>query len=421
MRRSRPAKPAKASPPPGLLRKTVPMDHVDVVTLGLLLFVACVVAIVTRRLGWPYTIGLVLAGIGLSVAGYQSRLALTPELIFTFLLPPLVFEAALHLKWRRFRESAPLVLSLAFVGTLLSALVVASGMHWLVGWSWQAALLFGSLIAATDPVAVVAMMKEQAADPKLRFILESESLLNDGAAAVLFTLCAAAIAGQPTDTATVVQSLLYIVLGGVACGLAVAAGLLLIAGRSDDHLVELTLTVLAAYGSFLLAERIHASGVLAAVAAGMLVGNAGPGRTLTERGGEALDRFWEFAAFLANSIIFLLIGSREAEQTTGPFLGIAAIAILLVLAGRAVAIYPIAALFSRGRQAVDRLTQHILFWGGLRGALSLALALAAPASLPEHEALVSVAFAVVAFSLFVQGATMPWLLRKARNPAPTRH
>jgi len=389
------------------------MDHVNVVTLGLLLFVACLVAIVTRRLGWPYTVGLVLAGIGLSLAGYRSGITLTPALIFTFLLPPLVFEAALHLKWHRFRERAPLILSLAFIGTLLAMGVVAAGMHWLAGWGWQAALLFGSLIAATDPVAVIAMMKEQQADPRVRFLLEAESLLNDGAAAVLFGLCAAAIAGAPTDAGTIAQSLLVTVAGGIACGLIVAGGLLAVAGRSDDHLVELTLSVLAAYGSFLFAERLGVSAVLAAVAAGMLVGNAGPGRSLTERGGEALERFWDFAAFLANSIIFLLIGSREAEQPLGVFIVPAAIAVLLVLLGRAVAVYPIAGLFARTRQAVDGMTQHILFWGGLRGALGLALALAAPRALPEHDALVSVAFAVVAFSLFVQGVTTPWLLRRA--------
>ncbi|MFD1788564.1 cation:proton antiporter [Sphingomonas floccifaciens] len=393
------------------------MEHVDIVTLGLLLLVACFVAIVTRRVGLPYTIGLVVAGIALSLAGYRSGLVLTPDLVFTVLLPPLVFDAALHLKWQRFRERGSLVLSLAFVGTLLSAMLVASGMHWLVGWSWQASLLFGSLIAATDPVAIIAMMKEQDADPRLRFTLEAESLLNDGAAAVLFGLCAAAVAGAPTDAVTVAQSFGLTVFGGITCGLAVAWGLLLVAGRSDDHLVELTLTVLAAYGSFLIAEELHVSGVLATMAAGMLVGNYGRGRLLTERGGDALIRFWEFAAFLANSVIFLLIGSREAEQPLVAFLFPAAVATLLVLAGRAAAIYPIAALFGRTRQAIDGMTQHILFWGGLRGALGLALALAVPAALPERDALVSVAFAVVAFSLFVQGGTMPWLLRRARrNP-----
>jgi CPA1 family monovalent cation:H+ antiporter len=389
--------------------------HVDIVTLGLLLFVACLVAIVTKRIGLPYAIGLVVAGIALSLIGYDSRIALTPELIFTFLLPPLVFEAALHLRWGQFRREAPLVLSIAFVGTLLSAAVVAAGMHWIVGWGWQAALLFGALIAATDPVSVIAMMKEQNAEKRLRFLMESESLVNDGAAAVLFTLIVAWIAGDGGSAGSVALALVTTVAGGVLCGLVVAGFLLLVAGRSDDHLVELTLTMLAAYGSFLLAEKTNVSGVLATLAAGMLVGNWGKGRGLTAHGGDAMIKFWDFAAFLANSIVFLLIGSREATQPLATFLVPAAIGTVLVLAGRAVAVYPITTLFAKTSIAVDRATQHILFWGGLRGALALALALATPAALPEHDAVIGVAFAVVAFSIFVQGLTVPRLLKRVKG------
>lgn len=389
------------------------MAHFDVVTLGLLLFIACIVAIVTRKIGLPYAVGLVAAGIMLSLSGYRAGITLTPELIFTVLLPPLVFEAALHLRWDQFRREAPLVLTLAFGGTLLSALLVAAGMHWLAHWSWQAALLFGALIAATDPVSVIAMMKEQAADKRLRFVIESESLVNDGAAAVLFALVAAWIAGGAIDPGTVTLNLVETVGGGVACGIVVAFGLLLIAGRSDDHLVETTITMLAAYGSFLLAEKIGVSGVLATLAAGMLVGNWRGGRQLTDRGREAMVRFWDFAAFLANSVIFLLIGSREAAQPIISYLLPAAIGIALVLLGRVAAIYPIAFLFDRTALRLDWMTRHILFWGGLRGGLAMALAMAAPAALAEHEELISVAFAVVAFSIFVQGLTMPRLLRKA--------
>ncbi len=389
------------------------MHRADVVTLGLLLFIACLVAIVTRRIGLPYAIGLVAAGLGLSLSGYDSRIELTPELIFTFLLPPLIFEAALHLGWSQFKKEAPLVLSMAFVGTLLSAFVVAAGMHWLVHWSWQASLLFGSLIAATDPVSVIAMMKEQNAEKRLRFLMEAESIVNDGAAAVLFSLVVAWIAGEDSSASGVAISLAWVVAGGVLCGLFVAWALLVVAGRSDDHLVEITLTMLAAYGSFLIAEKFHVSGVLATLAAGMFVGNWGKGRQLTEYGGEAMTRFWDFAAFLANSVVFLLIGSREADQSIVVYILPAAIGTVLVLAGRIVAVYPITAAFMHTGLATNRITQHILFWGGLRGALALALVLATPEQLPEHDALIGVAFAVVAFSIFVQGLTVPRLLKRA--------
>jgi len=194
---------------------------------------------------------------------------------------------------------------------------------------------------------------------------------------------------------------------------AVGAALMLMAGRASDPLVEIALTLLAAYGAFWLADGLHVSGVLATLAAGMLVGNWGKGRHLSAAGGQAALAFWEFAAFLANSLVFLLIGSREAAQPITAYLWPAAMGTLAVLAGRAAAIYPLGALFARSRLAMDRLTQHILFWGGLRGALAIALALEAPASLPEHAALVSTAFAVVAFSIFVQGLSVPRLLARA--------
>jgi len=383
------------------------------VTIGLLLLIACFVAITTRRIGLPYSVGLVMAGIGLGLAGYSGGTELTQQLVFTFLLPPLIFEAALHLSWQQARREAPLVLTLAFVGTFLSAAVVAAGMHWLIGWGWVASLLFGSLIGATDPVSVVAMMKEQNAEARLRFIMESESLVNDGAAAVLFSLCLAAIGGSSINLGAIGLALTLTVLGGVLCGLAVAGCLLVVAGRSDDHLVELTLTVLAAYGSFALAQALGVSGVLATLSAGMLVGNRGRSRILTDRGGEATMRFWDFAAFIANSIIFILIGSRAAGQSFIAYLWPALIGIILALGGRAVAIYPVGALFFRTDLAMDNRTRHLLFWGGLRGALALALALAVPPSVPEHNALVGVALAVVAFSIFVQGLTVPVLLRRS--------
>jgi CPA1 family monovalent cation:H+ antiporter len=191
------------------------MHGTDTVTLGLLLLIACLVAILCRRLGQPYAIGLVIAGIGLSLSGFRSGIELTPELVFSVLLPPLVFEAALHLGWAQFRREGPLVLSLAFGGTLLSALVVATAMHGLAGWGWPAALLFGSLIAATDPVSVIAMMKEQNADKRLRFLMEAESLINDGAAAVLFALIAAYIAGEAATPGAVALALVMTV--GAVC------------------------------------------------------------------------------------------------------------------------------------------------------------------------------------------------------------
>ncbi|WP_353228461.1 sodium:proton antiporter [Novosphingobium sp.] len=396
------------------------MPDAAIIDLGLLLLVACVVAIVTRRLGFPYAIGLVATGLGLALAGFRAPIPLTRDLVFTVLLPPLVFEGALHLGWPQFRREAPLVLTIAFGGTLLSALVVAAGMHAGLGWGWPAAALFGALIAATDPVSVLALMKGQHTDPRLKFLMESESLVNDGAAAVLFALVIAWIAGSTGGAGGTLLTLVQIAGGGVLCGLVVAGCLLLVAGSSQDQLVETTLTVLAAYGSFVIAERLHMSGVLATLSAGMLVGNWGRGRWLSDHGAQGMIRLWDFFAFLANSVVFLLIGSQSASQFlhSEPYarsLTIAAAAIALVLAGRLIAVYPLARLFDRTALALPASAKAVMFWGGLRGALALALALGVPAALPEHDALIMATFAVVAFSIFVQGLTVPWLLRAART------
>jgi CPA1 family monovalent cation:H+ antiporter len=291
---------------------------------------------------------------------------------------------------------------------------VAAGMHFAIGWSWIGAALFGVLIAATDPVSVIAAFREVKVAPRLSLLVESESLLNDGAAAVGFTLLAAIAAGGATPPAAIFGSFLWTVAGGVLSGVVVAGALLFIAGRTEDHLVEITLTTIAAYGSFLIAEHFHMSGVLASLTAGLLVGNVGSMRGISESGHSHVLAFWEYAAFLVNSIVFILIGSQEAHQPIGLVTGAAATAVVFVLLGRALAVYPLCALFAHTRVKIDYRYQHVLVWGGLRGALALALALALPGNLPERQEIVVVSFAVVAFSIFVQGLTMPWLIRRLR-------
>ncbi len=380
--------------------------------LGLLLFVSSLVAMVTRRLKLPYSVGLVIAGLALALLPFGFDMPLTPELVFTVFLPPLIFEAAIQIPWKPFRRELPLLLLLVTLGVVMAAGIVAAGMHYLIGWSWLGAAFFGILIAATDPVSVIAMFKTVKVEERLHLLVESESLLNDGVAAVGYALLLAVAAGGETSALGMSGKLLFVSLGGIAAGAAVAGPLLLIAGRTTDHLVEITLTTLAAFGSFLLAEHFHMSGVLAALTAGLIVGNVGWMGSISDSGRPAVLSFWEYIAFLANSVIFILIGGAEASVPILPVLGAAAVAAVLALIGRAASVYPVAALFRRGALAVPAGYQHILWWGGLRGALALALALALPHSVAERSEIISVAFAVVAFSIFVQGLTMEPLMRR---------
>lgn len=389
------------------------MTGVSLAPIAVLLLVACLIAILSRRLGLPYSVGLVVAGFLIALLPSSPDVPLSRDLIFNILLPPLVFEAALQLDWRRFRAELPLTLTLAFGGVAIAATVVAVGMHYAIGWSWLGAALFGVLIAATDPVSVIASFRELGCLPRVSMVVEAESLLNDGVAAVGFTVLSAIAAGSSPGVTDVVPAFLWTLIGGILIGLLVSAAILMIVGRTDDPLVEITLTTVAAYGSFLLAEYFGASGIISALAAGLLVGSFG-NRFLSEAGRDRVRWAWDFFAFLANSIVFILIGMSVAHQPLHRLGATAATAILLVLAGRALSVYPLSTLFIVSRWKLRGSFQHTLFWGGLRGALALALALAVPSSVAERHSIILTAFVVVAFSILVQGLTMPWLIKRLK-------
>jgi CPA1 family monovalent cation:H+ antiporter len=376
-----------------------------------LLLLAAIVAIIARRLHVPYTVGLTLTGIGLALVHFSLHLVLTRELIFGVLLPPLIFEAALQIRWSELRADAGVIGLMATVGIVLAATVVATGLHAIAGWPWSIAVPLALLISATDPVSVIATFKEAHVTGRLRLLVETESLLNDGTVAVLYSVALAAIGGGVIHPLGVGFQFVVTVAGALLIGaLAGGAGLLL-AGPTDDHLIEITISTVAAYGSFLIAERVGCSGVLATMTAGILIGNTHRLGAFTERGREALPRFWEYVGFIANSIIFLLIGVTLVGQHVPTVLALAGLTVLLTFAGRAVAVYGCCAVFARTGQRVSGSHQHLLVWGGLRGALALALALSLPPDLPDRDTAISVTFGVVAFSILVQGLTMTPLLR----------
>jgi CPA1 family monovalent cation:H+ antiporter len=252
-------------------------------------------------------------------------------------------------------------------------------------------------------------------------VVESESLLNDGVAAIGFAILSAIAAGASPDAANIIPAFIWTLGGGLVIGLGVSSAILLIVGRTDDPLVEITLTTIAAYASFLIAEHVHASGIISALAAGLLIGSAGT-RFLSRAGRDRVHWAWEYFAFLANSFVFILIGMSVANQPLHRLgSAAAAIAILLVLAGRALSIYPLATLFRWSRWRLNASFQHTLFWGGLRGALALALALAVPPQVAERDAIILTAFVAVAFSILIQGLTMPWLIKRLElGRKPTR-
>jgi CPA1 family monovalent cation:H+ antiporter len=381
---------------------------------AVLLLIAAVVGVLARRVHVPYSVGLVITGIGLALLPWHPPFGLSRELVYTGILPPLIFEAAFELRWEALRRDLGLVVLLATVGVILSALATAAVMTGLAHWPFSASFVFGILMSATDPVSVLATLKEIGARGRLALLIEAESLLNDGTAAVLFALAIGFLAGEPLSYKAFAIALWETVAIGLVAGAVVAFVALAIIGRTDDHLIEVALTTVAAYGSFLLAEQYRGSGILATLTAGLLLGNLGPRwGFISEAGDRTVRSTWEFITFLANSAIFLLIGIAEGRENFSGLWLTAGAAIVAVLIGRAAAVYPVCAIFSRGRHRVEGAQQHTLVWGGLRGALGLALVLSIPETLPWRHSVVAATFAVVAFSVIVQGLTCRPPLRRA--------
>ncbi len=371
-----------------------------------LLAVAVLVGIFSRRLRMPYTLGLVLIGLALAIFA-EVEVPITGELILGVLVPPLIFEAAFHIRWDDLKRDLTLILLLAIVGVVLATAVVGGIVYYGLGMALPAALVFGALVAATDPVAVVALFRSLGAPKRLQVLLEGESLFNDGTAIVVFNLLLGVLLTGQYSISQGLIDFVRVAGGGFLVGVVLGALVSSVIARVDDYLLETALTAVLAYGAFLVAEQAHVSGVLAVVAAGLINGNIGPrGMSPTTR--IVVVNFWEFAAFLANSFIFLLIGLQIRPEVLLDNWYAVAWAILAILVARALSVYGLAWAGDR----VSMKWRHVLYWGGLRGAVSLALALGIPASLGAvREQIQVMAFGVVLFTLLVQGGSMPWLLK----------
>ena len=373
----------------------------------ILLVIAAVVSVVTSRLRIPYTIGLVIVGLVLTLIGKVPVFTVTPEIILAILVPPLVFEAAFHLNFFELRKELPLILALAILGVILTTLLVGGLVAIAANLSLATALVFGALISATDPVAVIALFRTMGAPRRLQILLEGESLLNDGTAIVLYNLMLAIALTGKFDLGTSVLQFLIIAGGGILVGGIAGVIVSRLIGTIDNYLIETALTTVLAYGTYLVAEyTLGVSGVLAVVAAGLATGQLGPkGMSPTTR--IVVFNFWEFAAFLANSFIFLIIGLQMDLDLLVSNLGAICWAILAVLVARAVTIYGLSWI-SKG---ITLKWKNVLFWGGLRGAISLALALSLSIDIPNRDQLQAMAFGVVLFTLLVEGLTMRPLVR----------
>ena len=389
--------------------------------LIILFSIASAVAVAVRRLPIPYTVALVLVGLVLGPLRAVEPARLTKELLFTVFLPGLLFEAAFHLDSKVFRRMWAAIAALAIPGVIATIGITAAvltitfrGLGIVPDFTWGTALVFAALIAATDPVAVTALFRRLSAPPDLLVLIEGESLFNDGTSIVFLSLTLAYVTGTSMTSASLGGEFLLVAGGGAVVGLAAGTLAVQTIKRVDDQMVEITLTTIAAYGSFVLAESFHVSGVIATVVAGMLCGSNSRS-AMSEKTQAAVEVFWEYVAFALNSIVFLLIGFEVSIATLAASWREIFIAYVAVLLARAVIIFGGSfawQVIRRGRGPGIPLSWNIvLVWGGLRGALSMVLALALGADFANRDLVVTITAGVVLLTLLVQGLTMAPLIR----------
>lgn len=394
------------------------MEHLGGILIALFV-VATAVALVVRWLKIPYTVGLVLAGLGLGAASAIRPPHLTKELLFTVFLPGLVFEAAFHIEFERFWRNKLAITSLALPGVaaaiaLTAALLtpVAAALHFVSDFRLIHGLVFAALISATDPIAVIALFKSLGVPHRLVVLVEGESLLNDGTAVVFFTLILALAAGGSLSAGAAVLEFLRVVGIGLAAGAAVGLAASHVIRQVDEAMIEITVTTIAAYGSFAAGEAMHGSGVIATVVAGMLCGNYGARTGMSPSTRVAAETFWEYIAFALNSVVFLLIGFEVRLPVLLAAWRPIVAAYVAVTVGRALVILAVSTLLRRTRERLPPRWATVLTWGGLRGGLSMVLVLALPPSFVHRDLLVAMTFGVVLLSILGQGLTMAPLLRR---------
>ncbi|MEO7963301.1 MAG: Na+/H+ antiporter [Gemmatimonadaceae bacterium] len=380
--------------------------------------VATAVAMLVRRFQVPYTVALVVTGVVMGTFRLVQAPVLTKELLFAVFLPGLLFEAAFHLHYTSFKENAKTIFSLAVPGVvaaigLTGVLTTLMVQRLAVDTSFilPLGLVFGALVAATDPIAVVALFRSLHVPRRLSVLVEGESLLNDGTAVVFFTLILAYVTGEAPTPGALVLSFLRTTLGGALVGLAIGTVASQLTKRVDEPAIEITLTVIAAYGSFGAAEQLHLSGVIATVAAGMVCGNYGRTYGMSPTTRIAVESFWDYVAFALNSIVFLLIGFDASLPAMASYWREIVVAFAAVVIARVGVVYGVTAILRRTAEVVPRNWSGVLAWGGIRGALSIVLALGLPIDLPHRDQLVTMTVGVVLLSILLQGLSMAPFIR----------
>lgn len=382
-----------------------------VLVLILLLLIATAVALVTQRLRISYVAGLVLAGLPITDL-LSHRIGLDPFLVLNLFLPILIFEAAINTDISRLRSTFKPIALLAGPGSVFSAAIIAVLVKFGLGLDWIPALLVGVILANTDTVSMIAVFKEIRVPSRLSTIVEGETLFNDAAALVTFNLLLVIYATGTISTTQVIKEVLIVALGGGLVGAVLGYLCLPIYVRLRDPLSSLLLTVALALGAFQLGQFLGVSGAVAVVIAGLVFGNLGLPRSASASDRITLISFWEYAGFIVNTFIFLLIGIEINPLTLWQTLPSIVLVILAYQLGRILSVYSLLWVLRWIDRPIPLRWQHILILGNIKGSLSMALAVAIPLTLTGRELIIELVFGAVLFSLVIQGLALPWLIKK---------
>ena len=365
----------------------------------------------------PAPMTLVLIGLIVAVTKLLPQISLTHNVAFFLILPPILFQGGMHLNWDHLKQDWKSITLLAVLGVVISALLVGYPLSYFWHIPLNYALLFGALISPTDPVSVLAIMKKVNAPERLRTILEAESLFNDGTGVVLFVVILNMIqSNQPLDLGHALFQFLLVTGGGALVGGLCGYLINRLLRTIKNHLVGVALTIILAFGSPFIAESLHCSGIIAVVTAGLVLG-AGKMSYMSSKSKETVTTFWKVIDIIVNSIIFLIIGLQL--QVIGinnlhEYKGLILVGIMAALISRILVVYPTIWSCNRiSKPSIPLVWNHVLFWGGLRGAIPIILML----QLPEFQyrpLFLSATFGIVLFSIIVQGLTIEPLLRKLK-------
>jgi len=394
----------------------VPFDiEAGVDLFALMLLGAALLGIVAWRINLPYAVVLVLAGLAVEQFHVVDLPQLEPRVLLFVFLPPLLFDAAFRLDDVQLRRLAQPVLWLAVPGTLATAAIVGIILHSVLQLDLAEALLFGSIVSATDPVAVVGVFRNIDAPRRLAVLVEGESLINDGVAITLYTATIGLATGGSAELTGALGLFVREVVGGVAVGAVMGVVFSRVTATIDDHMIEMTLSTALAYGSYLAAQWIGTSGALACVAAGLIHGSYGREVGMSERTRRLLDDLWEYFGFVVNALVFLLVGFSSNLAALVASAGPVLVSIVSVVFARVVVVMippELLRLTRRINVVTSKGERAVLIWGGLRGALTITLALALPSDIAHRQLLIAMAFGVVLFTLLIQGVTLSQVIKR---------